>query len=108
MPMVAGLSDFHPNDAAGLIGSPRKAISVLHVVENLNSQAVESWLLRVLAAAVEEYPHVHWTFFCVLGKTGRLDAVAHALGAEVIHSPYEFGDKLHFLSALRKVMKQGR
>ena len=106
--MVAGLSDFQPKDSAGLIGPPKKAISVLHVVENLNNQAVESWLLRVLAAAVEEYPHVHWTFFCVLGKTGRLDEVAHALGAEVIHSRYELGDKLHFLSSLRKVMKQGR
>jgi glycosyltransferase involved in cell wall biosynthesis len=106
--MIARLSDFQPKDSAGLIGPPKKAISVLHVVENLNNQAVESWLLRVLAAAVEEYPHVHWTFFCVLGKTGRLDEVAHALGAEVIHSRYEFGDKLHFLSSLRKVMKQGR
>src|SRR3989442_5393018 len=106
--MVARLSDFQPKDSAGLIGPPKKAISVLHVVENLNNQAVESWLLRVLAAAVNEYPAVPWTFFCLLGKTGRLDEVAHALGAEVIHSRYELGDKLHFLSSLRKVMKQGR
>jgi glycosyltransferase EpsF len=97
------LAQLQPQDMAAK--SPKKTVRVLHVVENLNNQAVESWLLRVLSAASEEYPHVHWTFFCVLGKTGRNDAAARRLGAQVIHSRYEIGKKVRFLSSLRKVMK---
>jgi glycosyltransferase EpsF len=84
-----------------------KSVRVLHVVENLNNQAVETWLLRVLRVAREHYPHLHWTFFCVLGKEGALDETARRLGAEVIHSPYEIGDKVRFVRALRHVMKEG-
>jgi len=82
-------------------------VRVLHVVENLDNQAVETWLLRVLRAGREVYPHIHWTFFCVLGKEGRLDPEARALGAEVIHSHFEVGDKRRFLLSLRDVMKRG-
>jgi len=81
---------------------------VLHIVENLDNQAVESWLLRVAATAAANYAHVHWTFFCVLGKQGRLDALAHEIGADVIHSRYEIGDKVRFMRSLREVMKKGR
>ena len=87
---------------------PGKIIRVLHIVENLDHQAVENWLLRVFRVAAREYPDYHWTFFCVLGKKGRLDEEARRIGAEVIHSRYELGDKRHFLLGLREVMKQGR
>jgi len=87
---------------------PKPAVRVLHIVETLNDQAVENWLLRVLRTAVRDYPHIHWTFFCVVGKRGRLDDEARALGAEVIHSPYEIGDKRRFFRSLREVMKRGR
>jgi glycosyltransferase involved in cell wall biosynthesis len=84
------------------------ATRVLHIVETLNDQAVENWLLRVLRGAEKNYPQIHWTFFCVLGQPGRLDDEARALGAEVIHSRYELGDKRRFLMSLREVMKKGR
>jgi glycosyltransferase involved in cell wall biosynthesis len=87
--------------------SPRKAIRVIHVIESLDNQAIESWLLRVLRAASEKYRHVHWTFFCVLGKEGKLDETARSLGADVIHSQYEIGDKIRFVRSLREVMKRG-
>ena len=87
---------------------PEKIIRVLHVVENLDHQAVENWLLRVFRVASRDYPEYHWTFFCVLGKRGRLDDEARRLGAEVIHSRYELGDKRRFLLGLREVMKHGR
>ena len=81
---------------------------VLHVVENLDRQAVENWLLRVLREASRDYPNSHWTFFCVLGEEGRLDDEARSLGADVIHSRYPLGDKRRFLLGLREVMKRGR
>ena len=87
--------------------TPGKVIRVLHIVESLDSQAVETWLLRVLRATTKDYPHIHWTFFCVLGREGRYDDTARGLGAEVIHSRYEIGDKLRFVAGLREVMKRG-
>jgi glycosyltransferase involved in cell wall biosynthesis len=87
---------------------PGKIIRVLHIVENLGDQAVENWLLRVFRVASRDYPEYHWTFFCVLGKKGRLDEEARSLGAEVIHSSYGPGDKRRFLLGLREVMKRGR
>lgn len=92
----------------GTVKFARTPIRILHVVENLDHQAVENWLLRVLRTASRDYPDFHWTFFCVLGKKGRLDDQARALGAEVIHSEYEIGDKRRFLLGLREVMKRGR
>jgi len=94
----------------GLIESPdtgRKTVRVLHIVESLDNQAIESWLLRVLRAARSEYRFVHWTFFCVLPADGKLDQVAEELGADVIHSRYEIGDKIRFVRSLREVMKGG-
>ncbi|MCM3869113.1 MAG: glycosyltransferase, partial [Pyrinomonadaceae bacterium] len=65
-------------------------------------------LLRVLRSAHEDYPQVHWAFFCALGREGRLDDLARSLGAEVIYSKHEIGDKLRFVRSLHDVMKQGR
>lgn len=83
-------------------------VRLLHIVESLDNQAVENWLLRILRSARRDYPHIHWTFFCVVGKEGRLDQAARQLGAEVIHSRHEIGDKRRFLLSLRELMKQGR
>lgn len=95
-------------DLMRYLESSKGPIRVLHVVENLNNQAVESWLVRVLRAATQEHSFIHWTFFCVLGKAGGLDDEARELGAEVIHSRYAVGDKVRFIRSLRAVMKRGR
>jgi glycosyltransferase involved in cell wall biosynthesis len=106
--MIAHLSEVDSGVSRDLNGTPTpQKIRVLHVVENLDKQAVETWLLRVLRVASQDYPQFHWTFFCVFGKEGRLDEEARSLGAEVIHSQYEIGDKVHFIHALRKVMNAG-
>jgi glycosyltransferase involved in cell wall biosynthesis len=84
-----------------------KPIRVLHIVENLNDQAVEAWLLRVLGAAAKDHSNLDWTFFCSVGKEGRLDDAARRLGAEVIHSRYDISDKVRFMRSLRKVMTTG-
>lgn len=88
--------------------SANPTIRVLHIVENLNNQAVESWLLRVARVATFEYPHVQWTLFCTLGEPGKLDPIARDLGVEVIHSRYQIGDKVRFIRGLRRVMQTGR
>ena len=93
--------------SAGAVECPRTPIRLLHIVENLDQQAVENWLFRVFRAATRDCPEYHWTFFCVLGRKGRLDEEARRLGAEVIHSRYELGDKRRFLLSLREVMKRG-
>ena len=98
---------FQPPDLAAPLESPKKTIRVLHVVESLDNQAIETWLLRVLRAASKDYPHIHWTFFCILRQNGRQDSTARELGAEVIHSRYEVGDKVRFVGGLREVMKRG-
>ncbi|MFN2512400.1 MAG: glycosyltransferase [Pyrinomonadaceae bacterium] len=102
------VTQVHPQNLTVPLESVKGRIRVLHIVENLNSQAVESWLLRVLRASRQDYPQLEWTFFCVLGREGRLDDLARSLGAEVIHSRYEVGDKVRFVRSLREVMKRGR
>lgn len=82
-------------------------VRVLHIVENLNDQAVENWLLRVLRSAASDHPNIHWTFFCTFGREGKLDHIAQDLGAKVIHSRYEVSDRVRFLRALRETMKAG-
>jgi len=100
------VAQFQPPATALPHKAQKRTIRVLHIVESLDSQAVETWLLRVLRAA-NDYPHVHWTFFCVLGHTGGHDSKARELGAEVIHSRFEVGDKVRFVAGLREVMKVG-
>ncbi len=83
----------------------RTRVRVLHVVENMDDQAVESWLLRILGEAKESFPEYHWTFYSTLGKSGRGDARAQELGADVIHSPFPLADTGRFLRALRATME---
>lgn len=102
------VAQFHSKNLTVPLESSKGRIRVLHVVEKLDGQAVESWLLRVLRASCEDYPQAHWSFFCVLGSEGRLDDLARSLGGEVIYSQHEIGDKLRFICSLRDVMKRGR
>jgi glycosyltransferase EpsF len=101
------ISQQHTEYAGSEIMSQVKPIKVLHIVENLNDQAVESWLLRVVGAAAKDHPNLEWTFFCTVGKEGRLDEAARRLGATVIHSRYDISDKVRFMRSLREVMRGG-
>lgn len=85
----------------------KNKVRLLQVVESLDNRAVESWLFRMFRHSIELYPNFEWTFFCVLPQPGEFDSLARQLGAKVIHSSYEIGDKLSFLRSLRKVMKDG-
>lgn len=82
-------------------------IRVLQIVENLNTGAVENWLVRMFKASRRDYPNYQWTFFCVLGQPGRLDEEVRAFGGEIIYSPYNLSQNRAFFRALRQVMKEG-
>ena len=86
---------------------PQQEIRVLHIVENLDNQAVENWLLRVFRESRTSHPHIKWTFFCTEAKRGKFDIAAQDLGGEVIHTRYALAEKIQFLRGLRRVMKQG-
>jgi glycosyltransferase EpsF len=84
------------------------SVRLLHVVENLNDQAVESWLLRILGRALSDYPEFEWTFYCALGKSGRGDSRARELGAEVIQSSVPLSETVSFMRELRRTIVRGR
>jgi len=84
------------------------APKVLHVVGVLDRWAVEAWLLRMLAHARHRGEPLDWSFYCAFAIEGGRDGEARALGARVIRSPVEIGDKLAFARALRAELAQGR
>ena len=80
---------------------------VLHVVESLDTGAVESWLLRMLRASRTLGVELDWTFFTVLPGAGNFDDSARALGATVINSDIELDSKVTFVRHLRSVVRAG-
>lgn len=84
------------------------SIRLLQVVESLDVGAVENWLVRIFARATTTHPQYHWTFYCALGRPGRLDEQVRALGGEIIYSPFELKDKKNFISHLRKTISRGK
>src|SRR5258706_9644444 len=84
-----------------------ESIRLLQVIENLNTGAVENWLCRMFSAAKVSHPHYDWTFFCTLGRPGRLDETVRRLGGNIIYSPYPIGEKRAFFTNLRKVIREG-
>lgn len=89
--------------AAPAVAPPR----VIHLVDNLDTTAVETWLVRMLRYAVENGVAVDWTFYDTLGKPGALDRQAHDLGAKVVHSPAPLSSKRAFVAALRAELRRG-
>ena len=80
---------------------------IIHIVENLDKGAVENWLINTFLESRKERPLWNWTFYCILGKQGRLDDVVRAAGGEIIYSPVSISHKLMFLQHLRKTLKTG-
>jgi glycosyltransferase involved in cell wall biosynthesis len=80
---------------------------LLHVIENLDRGAVETWLLRMLRHARERNIDLDWTFYCALGRPGSLDQDARALAAPVVSSPVPIGHKAAFVRALRAELQRG-
>jgi glycosyltransferase involved in cell wall biosynthesis len=83
-------------------------MKIIHVVENLDKGAVENWLVNVFLESKKIKPEWNWTFYCILGKEGRLDEKVKAAGGEIIYSPVSISQKFAFIHYLRKTLKQGR
>ncbi|WP_205508574.1 glycosyltransferase [Longitalea arenae] len=81
---------------------------ILHVVENLDKGAVENWLVNIFLESKKVRPDWDWTFYCILGRKGRLDERVIAAGGKIVYSPYWISDKFSFLKALRKTLKEGK
>ncbi|HUQ66872.1 MAG TPA: glycosyltransferase [Flavitalea sp.] len=81
---------------------------ILHIVENLDKGAVETWLVNVFIESTKTRPHWEWTFYCILGKKGRLDEKVIAAGGKIIYSPVTLSSKISFLKSLRRVLKVGQ
>lgn len=80
---------------------------IFHIVENLDKGAVENWLVNVFIESRKIKPQWEWTFYCIQGKPGRLDAKVTEAGGKIIYSPCTVSKKLSFLKALRKTLQQG-
>lgn len=82
-------------------------MKIFQIVENLDKGAVENWLVNVFLETRKRRPDWKWTFFCMLGKAGRLDDMVRGAGGEVIYSPYWLTEKRKFLQNLRRILKEG-
>jgi glycosyltransferase involved in cell wall biosynthesis len=83
-------------------------VKIIHIVENLDKGAVETMLINLFIECKKSRPDWQWTFFCILGREGRLDEKVRSVGGEIIYSPVTVSDKVAFLSNLRKVLKEGK
>lgn len=81
---------------------------IIHIVENLNKGAVENWLVNVFIESRKTKPGWEWTFYCMLGNSGRLDEQVRQAGGNIIYAPCTVSSKIRFLQALRKTLKVGK
>src|SRR5690349_1118654 len=83
-------------------------MKIIHIVENLDKGAVENWLVNVFVESRKIKPDWEWTFYCILGREGRLDERVKNAGGKIIYSPVTVSNKLGFLKSLRAVLKKER
>lgn len=84
-----------------------RPLKTLHIVENLNRGAVENWLVRMLRHGRSRGIDLDWTFYCTLGREGKLDEEVRALGGRIVHSPVPLGETRAFMRALREELRNG-
>jgi len=82
-------------------------MKLIHIVENLDRGAVENWLVNIFLESRKTRPGWEWTFYCILGKPGRLDEKVVAAGGKIIYSPVTVSEKLKFLRHLRAALIRG-
>lgn len=82
-------------------------MKIIHIVENLDKGAVENWLVNVFTESRKLKPEWEWTFYCFLGREGRLDEQVKAAGGTIIYATCTISHKILFLKVLRKVLKDG-
>ena len=91
----------------GLNWDADSPVKILHIVENLDRGAVETWLVQMFEECHGLRPADQWTFYCTLGRPGRNDERVKALGGRIIYSPVPLGQPASFFLAFRQMLKQG-
>jgi glycosyltransferase involved in cell wall biosynthesis len=81
-------------------------LRIFNIVENLDKGAVENWLVNVFLESRKIRPEWEWTFYCILGKEGRLDEKVRSAGGEIIYAPVSISHKVSFLRHLRKSLER--
>lgn len=81
---------------------------VLHIIENFNGQATESWLFEILRHFAHLGEKVDWTFYAVLGRPGMMDDAVIALGGKIIYSPVPLKNKMQFVMHLHRSIYLGK
>lgn len=81
---------------------------IINIVENLDKGAVENWLVNAFLESRKIKPDWKWTFYCILGRRGRLDTIVEEAGGTIIYSPYTVSNKIPFLKNLRHTLKKGK
>lgn len=82
-------------------------LKIIQIVENLDKGAVENWLVRTFLKSREFKPDWEWTFYCILGRPGRLDESVMKAGGRIVYSKVTISDKIPFLRQLRQELKHG-
>ena len=80
---------------------------VLHIIENLDRGAVENWLVRMFRHGRERGDTLDWTFYCALGREGKLDDEVRRLGGRIVYSPVPLAEKRRFITSLRQELRDG-
>ena len=80
---------------------------IIHIVENLDRGAVENWLVRMFKHGLASGNSLDWTFYCILGKPGKLDEEVCSHGGKVIYSLVSLLERQEFFRALHVTLKQG-
>jgi len=94
--------------AAAMAAEPHaRPPRVIHIVENLNRQAVENWLIRMMRHAAARGTPLDWTFYCTLGQPGALDGAVHDLGSRIVYSPCSISEPIRFVKGLREELRRG-
>lgn len=79
-------------------------MKIIHIVENLDKGAVENWLVNIFIESRKIKPSWDWTFYCILGRRGKLDEKVISAGGKIIYSPVTVSNKIQFLKHLRSTL----
>jgi glycosyltransferase involved in cell wall biosynthesis len=80
---------------------------ILHVIENFNGQTIERWLYQMMHCLKESGEEVNWTFYAILGQSGKMDNAVREFGGKIIYSPVHLQRTLNFMKALRGTLVTG-
>ena len=86
-------------------GAPPK---VLHCVERLHTNAIESWLVRMYCHALSRGYAIDWWFHTQLKEPGRLESLYSALSSRVFRSPYPLSASNDFFIAFWRLCMEQR